>query len=131
MLSIKTQLCSRKPSLKKGSIRVGNTQEIVNTSFLASTYGLSFSPIKYTLTQLVAHIGLVTAFLKVATRVYYLPGVDGICSSAYQPKGTCKETVTKRLGVVPQVTERISLLLLEGLHGESQIGRRHAIQWVT
>ena len=50
----------------------------------------------YTVTHLVGHIGLVTAFPEVATRVYYLPGLDSICSSAQQSKGACKETVTKR-----------------------------------
>ena len=31
---------------------------------------------KYTVTQLVGHIGLGTAFLELATRVYYLPGLE-------------------------------------------------------
>ena len=29
------------------------------------------------------------------TRLYYLPGLDGSCSSAHQPKGNCGTDVTK------------------------------------
>ena len=49
----------------------------------------------YTTPVIVIHIGLVSIFLKVATHVFYLPGLDGSCSSAHQPRGTCKETPTK------------------------------------
>ena len=52
--------------------------------------------ILYTVTQVVFHIGLGTAFLEVDTRVNYLPGLLNICSYAHhQPKGICKERVTK------------------------------------
>ena len=44
------------------------------------------------MTQLVEYVDLVNVFLEIATVVYYLPGLDGSCSSAHQPKGTCKES---------------------------------------
>ena len=36
--------------------------------------------------------------------LYYLPGLDGSCSYDYQPKGTCKETVTKPMRTRPSAT---------------------------
>ena len=58
----------------------------------------------YTVALGLVRIGLVTAFLQVATPVCYLPGLDGSCSYALQPKGTCKETVTKPMRTRPSAT---------------------------
>ena len=52
---------------------------------------------------------LVTAFLKVTTWINCLPGLNGSCSSAHQPKGTSKETITKRRSTRSFVTLYILL----------------------
>ena len=49
----------------------------------------------HTVSRPLVYIGLVIAFLCVATCINYLPGLHGNCSSAHQPEGTCKKTVTK------------------------------------
>ena len=55
----------------------------------------SFEPLLYTVSRPLTHVGLVIAFLCVATGIYYLPELHGNCGSAHQPKGTCKKTVAK------------------------------------
>ena len=40
-------------------------------------------------------LGFVTAFLEVTTRINYLHGLNGSCSSAQQPTGTSKKKVAK------------------------------------
>ena len=55
-----------------------------------STYYFNF-----TASRPLVHIGLVIAFLCVATGVNYLPGLHDNSSSVHQPKGTCKETASK------------------------------------
>ena len=37
------------------------------------------------LSESLVHIGLVIAFLCIATGIYYFPGLHGNCSSAHQP----------------------------------------------
>ena len=53
-----------------------------------------------------AHHYLVNVFLKAATRVYSLPGLNGSYSCANQPQGTCKESCNKTLGAIDTVKVR-------------------------
>ena len=46
----------------------------------------------YTVSRPLIHIGLVIAFLCVATSIEFLPGLHVNCSTAHQPKGPCKRT---------------------------------------
>ena len=76
------------------------------------------------MTLSIAHLGYGDCLLKVATSVYYLPGLNGSCSSANQPKGICKEAYYKTLWalavsqctiVIIIKTEDSSLILLKNV----------------
>ena len=49
----------------------------------------------YRVTQHLVNLRLETVYAEVATGVYSCPGLHVSCSSAHQPKGTCKEAVAK------------------------------------